>query len=92
MSKNVKVVVMKMEVVEGKKMGKTLTLNLNLEEMTQYATSAMVRKRVMESVAKARVFAVNELKDLKYDMKELLKEWRAELKKKEGERSKKMNK
>lgn len=92
MSKNVKVVVMKMEVVDGKKMGKTLTLNLDPEKLTQYPTSTMVRKRVMESVAKARVFAVNELKDLKYDMKELLKEWRAELKKKEGERSKKMNK
>ena len=92
MSKKVKVMVVKMVVVDGKKMGKSVTLNLDPEEMLGYSTVAMVKKRVLELVADARVFAPDELKDLKFDMKEFLKEWRGELRKKEEVRQKKLEK
>ena len=92
MSKKVKVMVVKMAVVDGKKMGKSVTLNLDPEEMASYSTVAMVKKKVLELVADARVFAPDELKDLKFDMKEFLKEWRCVLRKKEEDRQKKLEK
>lgn len=90
MSKKVKVMVVKMEVVDGKKMGKSVALNLDPEEMVVYPTVAMVKKKVLKSVADTRVFAPDELKDLKFEMKEFLKEWRSELRKREEVRKKMM--
>ncbi len=90
MSKKVKVMVVKMEVVDGKKMGKSVALNLDPEEMARYATVAMVKKRVLEMVADTRVFDPEMLRDLKFEMKEFLKEWRSEVKKREEERQKKL--
>ncbi len=92
MSKKVKVMVMKMYEVEGKKVGKSVSLNLDPEKMASYFTVSMVKKKVLEMVADTRVFAPDELKELKFDMKIFLKEWRSEMRKKEEERKKKLEK
>ena len=92
MSKIVKVMVMKMYEVEGKKMAKSVSLSLDPEKMERYSTVSMVKKKVLEMVADARVFAPDELKELKFDMKDFLKEWRSEMRKKEEERKKKLKK
>ncbi len=92
MSKKVKVMVMKMYEVEGKKVGKSVSLNLDPEKMASYFTVSMVKKKVLEMVADTRVFAPDELKELKFDMKNFLKEWRSEMRKKEEERKKKLEK
>ena len=90
MSKKMKVMVVKMEVVNGKKIGKSLALNLDAEDMAQYSTEAMMKKKVLEKVADSRVFGPENLKDLKFEMKDFMKEWRLEVKKREEERMKKM--
>ena len=92
MSKKVKVMVMKKYEVEGKKMAKSVSLSLDPEKMVRYSTVSMVKKKVLEMVADARVFAPDELKELKFDMKDFLKEWRSEMRKKEEERKKKLKK
>ena len=92
MSKKVKVMVMKKYEVEGKKMAKSVSLNLDPEKMVSYFTVSMVKKKVLEMVADTRVFAPDELKELKFDMKDFLKEWRSEMRKKEEERKKKLEK
>ena len=92
MSKKVKVMVMKKYEVEGKKMAKSVSLSLDPEKMERYSTVSMVKKKVLEMVADARVFAPDELKELKFDMKDFLKEWRSEMRKKEEERKKKLEK
>ena len=92
MSKKVKVMVMKKYEVEGKKMAKSVSLSLDPEKMERYSTVSMVKKKVLEMVADARVFAPDELKELKFDMKDFLKEWRSEMRKNEEERKKKLKK
>ena len=92
MSKKVKVMVMKMYEVEGKKMAKSVSLSLDPEKMVGYSSVSMVKKKVLEMVADARVFAPDELKELKFDMKDFLKEWRSEMRKKEEERKNKLEK
>ena len=92
MSKKVKVMVMKKYEVEGKKMAKSVSLNLDPEKMVSYFTVSMVKKKVLEMVADTRVFAPDELKELKFDMKDFLKEWRSEMRKKEEDRKKKLEK
>lgn len=54
MSKKVKVTVMKMEIVDGIKRGKSVTLNLDPEKMVGYTSVGMVKKKVLELVADAR--------------------------------------
>ena len=90
MSKKVKVMVMKMYEVEGKKMAKSVSLSLDPEKMVGYSSVSMVKKKVMEMVADARVFAPDELKELMFDMKDFLKEWRSVTRKKEEERKNKL--
>ena len=92
MSKKVKVMVMKMYEVKGKKMAKSISLSLDPEKMVGYSSVSMVKKKVQEMVADARVFAPDELKELKFDMKDFLKEWRSVTRKKEEERKKKLEK
>ncbi len=92
MSKKVKVMVVKMSVVDGKKMGESVSLYLDPEVMARYTTVAMVKKRVLQTIADTRIFAPEDLAGLKMEMREFLKEWRAEVKKKEEERRKKLEK
>lgn len=75
--KRVKVTVMKVEVVDGKKVGKSVSLWLDPEELARTCeTESMVRRRVLSAVADARVFDPKDLSSLKFNTRELLREWR----------------
>lgn len=75
MSKEVKISVIKFEMVNGKKTYKSFTFKLNPKEMAKFKTEATVKKKVAEYVAKSGVYKPSELQNLKYDMKEFLEEW-----------------
>jgi len=79
MRMEIKITVIKFEVVNGKKTGKSLSFNMDPVKMAQYKTPATVRRRVEEKVATYGVFRYDELKELKYDMKEFLAEWRKQV-------------
>lgn len=72
----IKISVIKFEVVNGKKTGKALSFELDPKEMAKYKTEATVRKKVEEYVAGLGVYKHEELKDLKYSMKDFLEEWK----------------
>lgn len=73
----VEVSVMKMEVVDGKKTRKEVSLWLNPEELARTCeTEAMVRRRVLNAVADARIFDPKDLSSLKLNASDLLREWR----------------
>ena len=76
MSKEVKISVIKFEMVNGKKTYKSFTFKLNPKEMAKFKTEATVKKKVAEYVAKSGVYKPSELQNLKYDMKEFLEEWK----------------
>ena len=75
MSEEVKISVIKFEMVNGKKTYKSFTFKLNPKEMAKFKTEATVKKKVAEYVAKSGVYKPSELQNLKYDMKEFLEEW-----------------
>lgn len=75
--KRVEVSVMKIEEVDGKKTGKKVVLWLDPEELARTCeTESMVRRRVLNAVADARVFDPKDLSSLKLNTRELLREWR----------------
>ena len=76
MSKEVKISVIKFEMVNGNKTYKSFTFKLNPKEMAKFKTEATVKKKVAEYVAKSGVYKPSELQNLKYDMKEFLEEWK----------------
>lgn len=76
MSKEVKISVIKFEMVNGKKTYKSFTFKLNPKEMAKFKTEATVKKKVAEYVAKSGVYKPSELQNLKYDIKEFLEEWK----------------
>lgn len=78
---NVKITAVKFEVVNGKKVGKSITLSLDPEEMAMYKTEAALRKGIEGFVLRTGVFNRDDLKDLKYNMKEFLEEWKDQLSK-----------
>ena len=49
------------------------------KKMAKYKTEATVRKKIEEYVAKSGVFKRDDLKDLRYDMKDFLEEWKKQL-------------
>lgn len=75
----IKIKVTRFEVIDGKKTGKLLVLSLDPEEMAVYKTDTTLRKNIEERVQRSGVFKFNEMKDLKYDMKEFLTAWRKEV-------------
>ena len=75
MSKEVKISVIKFEMVNGKKTYKSFTFKLNPKKMAKFKTEATVKKKVAEYVAKSGVYKPSEFQNLKYDMKEFLEEW-----------------
>lgn len=75
----IKIKVTRFEVIDGKKTGKLLVLSLDPEEMAIYKTETTLRKHIEERVQRSGVFKFNEMKDLKYDMKEFLTAWRKEV-------------
>ncbi len=76
MAKKVKIQVIKFEVVNGGKTGRSFTFEMDPKEMAKYKTEATVRKKVEEYVAKSGVFKKSELGELKYSMKDFLAEWK----------------
>lgn len=76
MSKEIKISVIKFEMVNGKKTYKSFTFKLDPKKMAKFKTEATVKKKVAEYVAKNGVYKPSELQNLKYDMKEFLEEWR----------------
>lgn len=69
----------KFETVNGKKTGKSFSFSLDPKEMAKYKTEATLRKKIEEYVAKSGVFKRDELKELKYEMKDFLVEWKKQL-------------
>ena len=69
----------KFETVNGKKTGKSFSFSLDPKEMAKYKTEATLRKKIEEYVAKSGVFKKDELKELKYGMKDFLVEWKKQL-------------
>ncbi len=75
----IQITAIKFETVNGKKIGKSFVFKLDPKKMAQYKTEATLRKRIEEYVAKSGVFKKDELKVLKYSMKDFLEEWRKQL-------------
>ena len=75
----IKISVIKFEVINGKKTGKSFSFEMDPKEMAKYKTEATVRKKIEEYVAKSGVFRKDELKELKYSMKDFLEEWKKQV-------------
>ena len=71
-----KINVIKFETINGKKVGKAFSFPIDAKKMAKHKTEATVKKKVEEYIAKSGVFRKDELKDLKYDMKDFLQEWK----------------
>ena len=83
-----KIEIVKLMVIDGKKVGKSLTFPMSPEAMARYKTKAKVVKMVKEYAVKVGVFTEAELEGegVTIKMDEFLTEWRKEVKK--GEVSK----
>ena len=69
--------VIKYETINGKKVGKAFSFPLDVKKMAaKYKTEATVKKKMEEYIAQSGVFKKDELKDLVYDMKNFLTEWK----------------
>ena len=75
----IQITAIKFETVNGKKTGKSFSFKLDPKKMAQYKTEATVRKKIEEYVAKSGIFRRDELKELKYNMKDFLEEWKRQL-------------
>ena len=75
----IQITAIKFETVNGKKTGKSFSFSLDPKEMAKYKTEATLRKKIEEYVAKSGVFKKDELKELKYGMKDFLVEWKKQL-------------
>lgn len=75
----IKINVIKFEIVNGKKIGKAFSFPMDPKAMAKHKTEATVKKKVEEYIAKSKVFKKEELKDLKYDMKDFLAEWKRQI-------------
>lgn len=69
----------KFEIVNGKKTGRSFSFSMDPKEMAKYKTEATLRKKIEEYVANSGVFKMDELKDLKYSMKDFLEEWKKQI-------------
>ena len=72
----IQITAIKFETVNGKKTGKSFAFKLDPKKMAVYKTEATLRKKIEEYVAKNGVFKKDELKELKYNMKDFLEEWK----------------
>lgn len=75
----IQITAIKFETVNGKKTGKSFAFKLDPKKMAVYKTEATLRKKIEEYVAKSGVFKKDELKDLKYSMKDFLEEWKKQI-------------
>ena len=75
----IQITAIKFETVNGKKTGKSFAFKLDPKKMAVYKTEATLRKKIEEYVVKSGVFKKDELKDLKYSMKDFLEEWKKQI-------------
>ena len=75
----IQITAIKFEMVDGKKTGKSFAFKMDPKKMAVYKTEATLRKKIDEYVAKSGVFKNEELKDLKYNMREFLEEWKKQI-------------
>ena len=75
----IKISAIKFELVDGKIKGKSFDFKLDPKKMAIYKTEATLRKKIDEYVAKSGVFKKEDLKDLKYNMKDFLAEWKKQV-------------
>ncbi len=76
---DIKISIIKFELIGGKKSAKAFSFRLNPKKFAQYKTEATVKKKIEEHIVKNRMFKSEELKDLKYDMKNFLEAWKKEV-------------
>ena len=69
----------KFEMANGKKTGKSFVFKLDPKKMARYKTEATVRKKIEEYVSRSGIFKRDEMKDVKYNMKDFLEEWKKQL-------------
>ena len=75
----IQITAIKFETINGKKIGKSFIFKLDPKKMAQYKTETTLRKKIEEYVTKSGIFKKDELKDLKYNMKDFLEEWKRQL-------------
>ena len=75
----IQITAIKFETINGKKTGKSFAFKLDPKKMAVYKTEATLRKKIEEYVTKSGVFKSNELKELKYSMKDFMEEWKKQL-------------
>ena len=76
----IQITAIKFETVNGKKFGRTFSFKLDPKKMAACKTEASLRKKINEYVVKSGIFKKEELKDVKFDMKDFLAEWKKQLK------------
>ena len=69
----------KFETVNGKKTGRSFSFKADPKKLAFYKTEATLRKKINEYVAKSGVFKMEELDDLKYNMKDFIEEWKKQV-------------
>ena len=75
----IQITAIKFETVNGKKTGKSFSFKLDPKEMAVYKTEATLRKKIDEHVVRNGMFKASELKDVKYNMKDFLAEWKKQI-------------
>ena len=77
MNKKIKIQAIKIEVLNGKKTGKSVSFEMDPKEMAKYKTEATIHKKIEEYVTRTGVFKRSELTELKYSgLKDFLAEWK----------------
>lgn len=75
----IKITAIKFEIVNGKKTGRSFTFKLDPKKMAVYKSKGSLSKQVENYVVKSGIFKKEELKDVEFDMKDFLKEWRKQV-------------
>ena len=75
----IQITAIKFETVNGKKTGKSFSFKMDPKKMAKYKTEATLRRKIEEFVSRSGIFKKEELKDLRYNMKDFLAEWRKQL-------------
>lgn len=75
----IQITAVKFEIINGKKTGKSFAFKLDPKKMAVYKTEATLRKKIDEYILKNKVFKKEDIKDLKYNMKEFITEWKKQI-------------
>ena len=75
----IQITAIRFETVNGKRTGKSFSFKVDPKKLAVFKTEATLRKKIEWYVAQSGVFRKEEMKDVKYNMKEFLEEWRKQL-------------